>query len=71
MFVKDKIILNFNNEPIETTVGRVIFNSILPEKIRFINTKLKNKDIKRLLSRIFDECGMQQTVNVADDIKNF
>ena len=70
LFVKDKIILNYNNEPIETMVGRVIFNSVLPEKIRFINMKLKNKDLKKLLSRIFDECGMQTTVYVADDIKD-
>lgn len=70
IFVKDKIILNYNEEPIETMVGRVIFNSILPERIRFINSKVKNKDLKKLLSRIFDECGMQTTVYVADDIKD-
>lgn len=70
IIVKDKIILNYNHEPIETTVGRVIFNSILPERIRFINTKLKNKDLKKLLSRIFDEYDMQTTVHVADDIKD-
>jgi len=70
IFVKDKIILNYNKEPIETMVGRVILNSVLPEKIRFINSTLKNKDIKRLLSRIFDECDMQTTVYVADDIKD-
>ena len=70
IFVKDKIILNYNGEAIETMVGRVIFNFILPEKIRFINTKLKNKDLKKLLSRIFDECGMQTTVYVADGIKD-
>lgn len=70
IIVKDKIILNYNNEPIETMVGRVIFNSVLPEKIRFINSKVKNKDLKKLLSRIFDECGMQTTVYVADDIKD-
>ncbi|MEI7919095.1 MAG: hypothetical protein WCH65_02540 [bacterium] len=68
--VKDKIILNYNNEAIETMVGRVIFNSILPERIRFINSTLKNKDIKKLLSRIFDEYDMQTTVYVADDIKD-
>ncbi len=68
--VKDKIILNYNGTPIETMVGRVIFNSILPERIRFMNTKLKNKDIKKLLSRIFDEYDMQTTVYVADDIKD-
>lgn len=70
IFVKDKILLNYKKEPIETTVGRVIFNSILPERIRFINTKLKNKDLKKLLSRIFDEYDMQTTVYVADDIKD-
>ncbi len=70
VFVKDKIILKHENTTIETMVGRVIFNAILPEKIRFINMKLKNKDLKRLLSRIFDECGMQTTVYVADDIKD-
>lgn len=70
IFVKDKILLNYNNEPIETTVGRVIFNSIMPERIRFINTKMKNKDLKKLLSRIFDEYDMQTTVYVADDIKD-
>jgi len=71
IFVKDKIILHYNNETIETMVGRVIFNSILPERIRFINMKLKNKDIKKLLSMIFDEYDMQTTVHIADDIKDF
>ena len=71
ILVKDKIILNWNNAPIQTMVGRVILNSILPERIRFINMKIKNKDLKKLLSRIFDECGMQTTVHVADDIKDF
>ena len=70
IFVKDKIILKYNKEPIETMVGRVIFNSVLPERIRFINSKLKNKDLKKLLSRIFDEYDMQTTVHVADDIKD-
>ncbi len=70
IYIKDKIILKYNDEPIETMVGRVIFNSILPERIRFINSKLKNKDIKKLLSRIFDEYDMQTTVYVADDIKD-
>jgi len=69
--IKDKIIVNYKNTPIETMVGRVIFNSILPEKVRFINEKVKNKDLKKLLSRIFDEYDMQTTVNVADLIKDF
>jgi DNA-directed RNA polymerase subunit beta' len=71
LFVKDKIILNYNKNAIETMVGRVIFNSIMPERIRFLNMKLKNKDLKKLLSRIFDEYDMQTTVHVADAIKDY
>lgn len=68
--IKDKVVIFFNGEPIKTTVGRVIFNSVLPEKMRFINKKMTNKDLKKLLSVIFDECDMQTTVMVADAIKD-
>jgi len=71
LHVKDKIVLVYNEEPITTTTGRVILNSILPERLRFTNQKLKNKDLKKILSRIFDEYDMQTTVHVADDIKDF
>ncbi|MCX6823174.1 MAG: DNA-directed RNA polymerase subunit beta', partial [candidate division SR1 bacterium] len=70
LHIKDKIILVFNNEPITTTVGRVILNSILPERIRFINHKMKSGDLKKVLSQIFDEYDMPTTVHVADDIKD-
>jgi len=68
--VKDKIILNYNGTPITTIVGRVIFNNVLPERIRFMNSKQKSKDLKKILSRIFDEYDMQTTVVVADAIKD-
>lgn len=68
---KDKILLSYKGKPMITTVGRVIFNSILPEKMRFINSKVKNKDLKKLLSRIFDEYDMETTVSIADKIKDF
>lgn len=71
LILKDKIILMRNNEPIETTVGRVIFNSILPEKLRFRNEKMKSGDLKKVLSQIFDEYDMPTTVHVADAIKDF
>jgi DNA-directed RNA polymerase subunit beta' len=67
---KDKIVLIFDGKPITTTVGRVIFNSVLPEKIQFANYKHGKKQLKTLLSTIFDNCDMPTTVQVADDIKN-
>jgi DNA-directed RNA polymerase subunit beta' len=53
-----------------TTVGRVVFNSILPEKIQFVNYTHRKKELKNLLSKIFDTYDMATTVQVADDIKD-
>jgi hypothetical protein len=43
---------------------------VLPEKIQFINKKQGNKELKGLLSRIFDAYDMATTVKVADAIKD-
>ena len=67
---KDKIVLKHKGETITTTVWRVIFNSILPEKIPFVNKKQWKKELKKLLSKIFDTYDMAMTVKVADDIKD-
>ena len=69
--LKDKIVVLEDNQPIQTTIGRVIFNSILPEDYPYVNRKMGNKDLKRLLSDIFDKYDMQTTVKVADAIKNY
>ncbi|NOZ43727.1 MAG: hypothetical protein GXP45_00880 [bacterium] len=68
--VKDKITLIHDEEALTTTVGRVIFNNILPEGLRFINETFDKKTLKQILSTVFDEFGMVATVQVADDIKN-
>lgn len=68
--LKDRITLSYKGEIIQTIVGRVVFNSIIPEKLRFINKTLKKKDLGKVLSAIFDEYGMEETVRVADAIKD-
>ncbi len=67
----DKVKLKWENEIIETTVGRVIFNEILPPKLRFLNKRLGKKDLKKLLDKIYDEHGREETVRVADEIKKW
>ena len=67
---KDKIVVKFNETYITTTVGRVIFNSILPKKIQFVNYKHGKKELTKLLSQIFDNYDMATTVIVADDLKD-
>jgi len=45
-------ILKENNKLISTTVGRIIFNEILPEDFPFINKQLMSKDMKGITKDI-------------------
>jgi len=61
------------NEPetriVDTTVGRVLFNRILPEKIQFVNEKLEKGGVKDLIADVYEICGAEVTTEVADEIK--
>lgn len=68
--LKDKVVVLVNNEPVETTVGRVIFNSVLPEGTPYINETIQKKKLHKLLNSIFDDSGQESAVKVADAIKD-
>lgn len=71
LHIKDRILFHDvkTNLPIFTTVGRVVFNSLLPEQVRFINHKVGKRELKKILDRIFDLYGRQTTVDTADKLK--
>ncbi|MCS7010660.1 MAG: DNA-directed RNA polymerase subunit beta', partial [Anaerolineales bacterium] len=54
---------------IDTTVGRVIFNRILPEKVQFINRTLEKGGVKDLIAEVYEIYGQDVTTEVADSIK--
>ncbi len=54
----------------ETTVGRVLFNRILPDKVKFRNTKLDKGGVKDLIGDVLEFCGQEVTTDVADLIKD-
>jgi DNA-directed RNA polymerase subunit beta' len=58
-----------NNELIETTVGRVIFNMHLPKSIPFINGLLKKRGLQDLVGYCFIRMGNEATVQMLDEIK--
>jgi DNA-directed RNA polymerase subunit beta' len=58
------------NRVISTTVGRVLFNYILPPEIQFYNDMLEKGRIKNLIAEIYDLCGEEVTTDVADKIKD-
>ncbi len=55
---------------IETTVGRALFNQILPKEVVFENQTYDKGGIKELIATIYDLCGEDTTTKIADDIKD-
>jgi DNA-directed RNA polymerase subunit beta' len=54
---------------VETTIGRLIFNSFLPEDMEYINEGFNKKDLHKLLSNVLDRYGREITAKLADEIK--
>ena len=53
-----------------TTLGRVIFNEILPEDYPYDNSVQTSKQLKKVMANIFDMYGAETTVKTADKLKN-
>ena len=56
---------------IETSVGRIIFNTALPEDYFFINNTFDRIDLRNLEAEIFDHYSEERTVQFLDKIKEF
>ncbi|MFZ9032065.1 MAG: DNA-directed RNA polymerase subunit beta' [Robiginitalea sp.] len=54
---------------IETTVGRVLFNSVVPEKAGFVNTVLNKKSLRDIIGRILSLTDVPTTADFLDKIK--
>ena len=57
------------NKIINTTVGRVIFNAVLPKGMPFVNGMLKKKGLQQLVQRCYLTSGLQSTVEMLDGMK--
>ncbi|MEN6482460.1 MAG: DNA-directed RNA polymerase subunit beta' [Anaerolineaceae bacterium] len=55
---------------LDTTIGRILFNRILPENIRFVNEVLDKGGVKDLIAEVYEICGEKVTTDVADSIKD-
>ena len=54
-----------------TTVGRVLFNSIIPDSIGFLNRTFGKKQLGDLVFQCFTEAGLAATTRFLDDLKDF
>src|SRR6187431_817615 len=58
------------NKIINTTVGRVIFNSSLPSVMPFVNGLLKKKGLQQVVQYCHLHFGLEKTVEMLDSLKH-
>ncbi len=55
---------------IETTVGRILFNKVVPKEVGFINVLITKKSLRDIISKVQKACGIPKTADFLDAIKN-
>ena len=61
----------FGDKPFETSVGRLLFNSIMPFDFAYINEEITQKRLSALVDEFIMRYGIDATPKVLDRIKNF
>ncbi|HMX58937.1 MAG TPA: DNA-directed RNA polymerase subunit beta', partial [Chitinophagales bacterium] len=71
--VKCRVRVRENNEfkykVIDTTVGRLIFNEVVPEECGYVNDILTKKNLKNVIGDVLVHTNIPTTVKFLDDIK--
>jgi len=68
--IKVRIEEDGESKIIDTTVGRVIFNEVLPEGFGFVNEVLDKKKIAQFVKDCYKKFGHHQTVILLDKLKD-
>ncbi|MEI7725388.1 MAG: DNA-directed RNA polymerase subunit beta' [Bacteroidota bacterium] len=55
---------------IDTTVGRILFNQVVPEEYGYINQILTKKSLRDIIGQILKKTGTAKTAKFLDDIKD-
>lgn len=58
------------HEVVETSVGRLLFQEVVPPELGRVNETLKKGSLSKLIARSLDVVGPERTAQFADNIKN-
>ena len=55
---------------IETTVGRILFNEVVPKEVGFLNELMTKRSLREIIGRVLKQTGTAKTARFLDDIKD-
>ncbi|MFZ2025385.1 MAG: DNA-directed RNA polymerase subunit beta' [Microgenomates group bacterium] len=68
--LREPVRVKIKDEVLVTTVGKVLFNEILPEKLRFVNSPVKAATVKTLITQALRQYSKEEVVVLIDAIKS-
>ncbi len=68
--LQSPIVVSVKGEMRDTTLGRVLFNEILPEDFAYQNDVFGKKKLKGVLAEIFEKYGEDVMATIADNMKD-
>jgi len=75
--IHDSVIVRASNEAanashdyIKTTIGRLIFNEVVPKELGFQNQHFDKKKLSSLIELCYQKCGTVVTGKLLDDVKD-
>ena len=60
---------NDNGERLRTSVGRILFNDVVPEELGFFNKVMDKGSLKQLIATCYKLLGNKAAAKLADDVK--
>jgi DNA-directed RNA polymerase subunit beta' len=67
--LRQPIKVKIKNEVLETTIGRLMFNEHLPEKMGYVNSAVKASGIKKIITQAMTICNSLEVEALIDNIK--
>ncbi len=68
--LRNKFAKDASENLIETTVGRVLFNEVVPKQIGYVNELLTKKALREIIGRLLRETDIPTTAEFLDNIKD-
>ncbi len=62
--------VHYKGEVRVTTLGRILFNEILPADFAFQNEAMTKKKLQSVMAQIYQKYGQEKTAEIADDLKD-
>jgi len=69
IMVHDDIKVRLKGKVISTTVGRILFNEVLPKGFDFVNECLDKAKIQKIITDCYNKFGHQRTIELLDGLK--